>query len=199
MKRITDKPYMTYNTIKSEVNVKCPRCQGFGIVTSDRNSSYFRCTKCYHRIVKEHREYNYVVENLCKDCERYYRVKITDEKRQHCSSLYVECPYCGGKMQGKVIKKESGYAYYRGARNGKDPHFGFELWFLTSFQGKAVWAINREHLGYLIEYLEADLREKPYGTHIMNTQADLLPTFMKTAKNRERIVKILIDMQKTLG
>ena len=37
-------------------------------------------------------------------------------------------------------------------------------------------------------------REKPMGRAKM-TQADHLPTFMKTAKNRERIVKLLKKLQ----
>lgn len=65
---------------------------------------------------------------------------------------------------------------------------------MTSFQGKPVWALNREHLAYLIGYLSAGLREKPPGRANM-TQTDHLPTFMKTAKNRERIVKLLRQMQ----
>ena len=65
---------------------------------------------------------------------------------------------------------------------------------MTFFQGKPVWALNREHLAYLIDYLSADLREKPLG-RAKKTQADHLPTFMKTAKNRERIVKLLRQMQ----
>ena len=39
-----------------------------------------------------------------------------------------------------------------------------------------------------------NLREKPPGRAKM-TQADHLPTFMKTAKNRERIVKLLKKLQ----
>ena len=69
---------------------------------------------------------------------------------------------------------------------------------MTSFQGKPVWALNREHLAYLIDYLSADLREKPLGSQ-KKTQADHLPTFMKTAKNRERIVKLLKKMQEEWG
>ena len=84
--------------------------------------------------------------------------------------------------------------YKRQIQGGREPYFGLELWFLTSFQGKAVWALNREHLAYLINYLSADLREKPPGRAKM-TQADHLPTFMKTAKNRERIVKLLKKLQ----
>ena len=65
---------------------------------------------------------------------------------------------------------------------------------MTYFQGKSVWALKREHLAYLIGYLSADLWEKPSGSP-KKTQADHLPTFMKTAKNRERIVKLLKKLQ----
>ena len=97
------------------------------------------------------------------------------------SGIQVKCP----KRHGAgVVTADDDNAYFR----------YLELWFLTSFQGKSVWALNREHLAYLIGYLSADLREKPPGRAKM-TQADHLPTFMKTAKNRERIVKLLRQMQ----
>ena len=97
-------------------------------------------------------------------------------------------------MSGEVHKTAEACSYIGEIRDGREPYFGLELWFLTSFQGKPVWALNREHLAYLIGYLSADLREKPPGRAKM-TQADHLPTFMKTAKNRERIVKLLRQMQ----
>ena len=97
-------------------------------------------------------------------------------------------------MPGEVHKTAEAFSYGAEIQGGKDPWFGLELWFLTSFQGKPVWALNREHLAYLIGYLSADLREKPSGSP-KKTQADHLPTFMKTAKNRERIVKLLKKLQ----
>jgi len=102
--------------------------------------------------------------------------------------------YCGATMPGAVHKTAEAFSYGAEIQGGKDPWFGLELWFLTSFQGKPVWAINQEHLAYLIDYLSADLREKPSGSQ-KKTQADHLPTFMKTAKNRERIVKLLKKLQ----
>lgn len=70
----------------------------------------------------------------------------------------------------------------------------FSTW--NCFYNKLVWALNWEHLHYLIHYLSADLREKPFSTYsIMKTQADHLPTFMKTAKNRKGIVKALEKIQ----
>ena len=101
------------------------------------------------------------------------------------SGIQVKCPKC---HSAGVVTADDHNAYFR----------YLELWFLTSFQGKPVWALNREHLAYLISYLSADLREKPMG-RAKKTQADHLPTFMKTAKNRERIVKLLKKMQEEWG
>ena len=97
-------------------------------------------------------------------------------------------------MSGEVHKTAEAFSYIADIQNGREPYFGLELWFLTSFQGKPVWALNREHLAYLIDYLSADLREKPLGSP-KKTQADHLPSFMKIAKNRERIVKLLKKLQ----
>lgn len=100
-------------------------------------------------------------------------------------------------MAGEVHKTAENFLAYTGeVKNAQEPYFGLELWFLTSFCGKVVWAINREHLAYLIGYLSADLREKPSETLSVTSQADHLPIFMKTAKNREAIVKLLNEMQK---
>ena len=97
-------------------------------------------------------------------------------------------------MPGEVHKTAEAFSYIADIQGGREPYFGLELWFLTSFQGKPVWALTQEHLAYLIDYLSADLREKPPGRAKM-PQADYLPTFMKTAKNRERIVKLLRKIQ----
>lgn len=173
----------------------CPECQGSGIVTADQDNAYFRFLSCGHQATCDRTIYRYDVHNQCKQCGRYYRVDIEDEAKQHFSTLHVACPYCGTIMPGKVHKTAEAFSYTGEIKDGREPYFGLELWFLTSFQGKPVWALNREHLAYLIDYLSADLREKPVGQMVTKTQADHLPTFMKAAKNRDRIVKLLQKMQ----
>ena len=203
MKRFTDMSYTAFyhSGTFSEFDVKCLKCRGFGIVTTDKTIVFFKCTACGHTQKKEHALYTYNVENLCKCCKRFYRVDINDEQRQHFRVLNVSCPYCKTVMPGQVRKTNKTYYYINGIKNGREPYFGLELWFLSSFQGKPIWALNREHLAYLIDYLSADLRERPadhraqYGT--MRTQSDHLPAFMKTAKNRERIVMVLKNLQNT--
>ena len=186
MSRMIDKPYFTYSAYSAfttGIQVKCPKCHDTAVVTVDDDNTYFHCLSCGHQETRNRTVYRYDVHNQCKKCGRYYRVDIEDEEKQHFSVLYVTCPYCGTTMSGEVHKTAEAFSYIADIQNGREPYFSLELWFLTSFQGKPVWALNREHLAYLIDYLNADLRE------------DHLPTFMKTAKNRERIVKLLKKLQ----
>ena len=198
MKRFVDKYYGTYSVytiMQSGIYVKCPRCNGLGIVTANNRLSHFKCTKCGNMMTKEYTNYQYEVHNQCEKCGIYYRVNITEKKQQHFHKLYVHCPSCGYGMSGVVQKKaESCYSLYP-IQNACEPFFGLELWVLSSFCGKPVWALNREHLTYLIEYLSADLRQKPARLKVRKTQSHHLPTFMKTAKHRDKIVKLLNTMQ----
>lgn len=201
MKRVIDKPYYAYSIYgidKPEIYVKCPKCSGPGVVTSDQGIALFRCTSCYHTTTKELTQYKYDVENLCESCGRFYRVNITDKRKQHYPGLIVSCPFCRHKMPGKILKKTYGSIAYGDFRNAHDPFFDYELYFLAYLNGKPVWAMNREHLAYLIDYLSADLREEPHMEGTMRTQADHLPGYMKTAKNRDKVVRLLKNLQKTL-
>lgn len=198
MERAVDKPYYTYSAhtaLTSELDVKCPKCHGLGIVTAEEDAAFFRCTNCGYAKEKDRTRYRYSVYNQCSSCGRYYRIDIQDSDKQHFPALHVACPFCGAVMLGKVCKTAEALYCCGEMENGCEPFFGLELWFLSSFQNKPVWALNREHLAYLIDYLSAGLREKPAEYRGMKTQADQLPTFMKTAKNRERIVRLLKDMQ----
>lgn len=198
MKRITDKPYYTYSVEKAAVSgilVKCPECCGTAVVTADKHNAFFRCANCGKSKTKERIAYCCKVENLCDKCGRYYRVNINDEEKQHFSMLNVSCPYCGFIMPGN-IQKTSPHVFVGQIKGGREPFFGLELQLLTEYKGKLVWALNREHLTYLINYISADLREKPLYNNTMRTQADMLPAFLKTAKNRKGIIKCLEKMYK---
>lgn len=198
MKRVIDEYYFTYSADTATtlgIHVKCPKCNGLAIVTANHDAAYFNCTNCGDLKTTERTIYRYDVHNQCRGCGRYYRVDITDKSKQHFNMLHVACPSCGCMMSGEVHKTAEAFYYCDEIKNACEPFFGFELWFLTSFGNKPVWALNREHLTYLISYLSADLREKPAGCNSMKTQADHLPTFTKTAKNRDGIVKCLKNMQ----
>lgn len=200
MKRVTDEKYGKYSVhsvIQTGIDVKCPNCSKHGIVSKHEEIYQFVCTNCTKSMKTEQLQYRYDVQNQCEKCGRYYRVDITKETQKNYPALHVVCPYCEHVMQGKVQKTKKGYyGFYEQVRNGCESIFGLELWFLSSFDGKPVWALNREHLAYLIEYLSAELRESPNPIEAgMRTQADQLPTFMKLGKNRDKIVKLLKQMQ----
>ena len=197
MKRIVDEPYFTYSAYSAfttGIQVKCPKCYGLGIVTADNDTAHFKCTNCGYQTEKDRTVYRYDVHNHCKNCGRYYSVDIEDQAKQYFHVLHVSCPYCGTIMPGEVHKTAEAFSYAAEIQDEREPYFGLELWFLTSYQGKLIWALNREHLAYLIDYISADLREKPFNIP-RKTQADHLPTFMKTAKNRNQIMKLLKKLQ----
>ena len=80
--------------------------------------------------------------------------------------------------------------YYFDIRQGRDPVFHLELYYLDMFRGKPVWGLNRDHLNYLIAYISAGLREKP-DNGMKRTASHTLPAYMKEAKNRAAMVKTL--------
>ncbi len=198
MKRFVDKPYRTFSTFNvttTGLDVICPKCNKLGIVIADNNYIYFKCSMCGARQQEDWSTSIYKVNDLCKECSRYFRVEINDKSKQYFKVLNVHCPHCNHLQAGKVEKVTNGRRNWREIRNGKEPFFGYPLYYQTSFDAKPIWAINREHLCYLIHYIEADLREKHIANYrVMRTQSDHLPTFMRLAKNRDAIVKLLKKM-----
>ncbi|GHU68745.1 hypothetical protein AGMMS49983_21670 [Clostridia bacterium] len=199
--RYTDKIYyaFTYYGIvqKTGIEVRCPVCNGLGHVKLDIGKITFQCTICGKKTLSDLYKYSYCVQEICSQCERHYRVDV-DKANQNFKVLNVECPYCHHKQPGTVQKmKQKSYAYnWEPEKPGFDPYTNLPLYYQTVFDGKLIWALNREHLLYLIDYIEADIREtkeqtyydEPPGTA---TQSDHLPKFMKLAKNRHAIVKLL--------
>ena len=42
MKRFEDKTYNVSNALLLGLNVKCPKCHGFGVVTADKTTAFLR-------------------------------------------------------------------------------------------------------------------------------------------------------------
>ena len=122
---------------------------------------------------------------------RYFRAALPKNKI-HGQKANVKCPYCGELVAGNVIKQEGArQIVFRDVRNAKDPYFQYPLYFQTQYRGKLIWALNREHLQALIDYLSADIRT---DLETSDFRFDQLPTFMKTAKNRDKIVKLFTKL-----
>ena len=55
MSRIIDEPYFTYSAysvLTLGIQAKCPKCQGEGVVTADRDNAFFRCHGCGHQMTR---------------------------------------------------------------------------------------------------------------------------------------------------
>ena len=78
-----------------------------------------------------------------------------------------------------------------------DPVFGLPLWLQKTFGENLFWAYNTKHLDLLEQYVGAKLRER--GINNKGTKNSLmfsrLPEFIKIAKNREAILKIIHGLQ----
>jgi len=201
MNRYTDKYFFTYSGFSTATDglcVACPKCGRMGLVTSDDGNNfsnfYFKCTSCGESQTKSRGTHSCVAEAQCDDCGRLFREELTPDKHGF-KVLNITCPRCGEMAPGMVHKKQRGWFIYGDIKDGVEPYFGYALYFQTSFGGKLVWAVNRPHLQYLIDYIEAELREKPADFRGMKTQAHHLPRFMKLAKNREGMLKVLRRLQ----
>lgn len=202
VKRFQDVPYYTFSFFTTDMVVVCPQCGQAGTVRYDNEhrTAQFQCKSCYTK--KEKVPYGdsaFEVKGKCTKTGRYFRVSVPDNKI-HGQKLRVQCPYCEESVIGDVSDKRGKQGiFFVLTKHAEDPFFHYPLYFQASFRGKTIWALNREHLQYLIDYLSADLRTVEPDFHekykTMRSQSDILPAFMKTAKNREGIVKELKKLQ----
>jgi len=176
------------------MTVKCPKCTKAGTVTLDKETriATFRCNSCYTSEEKIPQRNTHEATGQCSHCARYYRIYLKDSKHPR-GKIQVACPYCSQPNQADIAIRSQRYIYAEPS-GGKDPYFGYPLYYQDSFRGQPIWALNREHLQYLIDYLGADQRKHPIDYGGKRTQSDTLPTFMKTAKNRPGIIKLLEKM-----
>lgn len=149
-----------------------------------------QCSHCFYSQTYQI-DYDYTASGVCTFCERWFNESVTDQGQHHHKNVHIRCPYCQTTNQVPLNKKTSNrYSLGFEIRDGKDPLFQLNLYLLTHYRGKLIWALNHEHLNYLIDYISADLRVKP-SLYIKRHASYRLPKYMKDAKNRDGIVKAL--------
>jgi uncharacterized membrane-anchored protein YjiN (DUF445 family) len=72
-----------------------------------------------------------------------------------------------------------------------DWYFRLPLWLQTPCCGEILWAFNEEHLNFLEQYVTEKQRRKFHveGQIRNGTMASRLPNWMKSAKNRDQVLK----------
>ena len=131
--------------------------------------------------------------------------------------VLVRCPSCSGKAT--VTKKKAGIdiearltctncgANKIEKKNGhwitveNDGVFGYPVWLQTDCCGETLYALNHDHLQFLEGYVFAKIRERRIevkdGFYYRNrTLESRLPKWIKSAKNRDRILKAIEILKK---
>jgi hypothetical protein len=97
----------------------------------------------------------------------------------------MACGHCGYIREGYTIDIYKDYwsLFFR----------NYELYFQASCCGQTLWANNLAHLNFLESYVEAKLRERV--PNFNRSLASRLPQWIKSAKNREEILKCIRRMK----
>ncbi|MCH5714793.1 hypothetical protein [Niabella hibiscisoli] len=193
----TDKSFKNLASFADEIAVECPHCKKRAIVFADQGDytvpystrfrARFRCNNCY-KPIDEKLWYGPIfirpVNANCGYCgTRLIRSKKMVDKLQ--SKIEVKCTGCEQEKKYDVHYSLT----YANNRQATDPYFGLQLWLQIPFDNNILWAYNFAHLDYLKTYVGAKLREAVSGGKY--SLAWKLPNFIKTAKNREAILKAI--------
>ncbi|GAA3870078.1 hypothetical protein GCM10023084_23930 [Streptomyces lacrimifluminis] len=82
-----------------------------------------------------------------------------------------------------------------------DPYFRIPVWLQTETRHGWLWAYNLEHLTHIRRFVAASLRERApwYDTGQKMTLVARLPVWIKSARNRDEILRAVDRTQAMLG
>ncbi|SES04452.1 hypothetical protein SAMN04488559_12147 [Isobaculum melis] len=179
----------------------CSTCHHLAILQEKDKAFILTCQTCFkvEKITKhENKIYVYQYTGLCKKCGKYLRYDIEAHPYPIITKPCTACREINVLNLQKNAPISYKYQKVKFLENGLDPLTGKPLYFLETFKGKAFWALNLEHLNYLIAYVTADLRERDKSHLVWKTAGHTLPKFMKSSKNRETILHKLNKMKQKL-
>ena len=180
----------------TEYAVECPKCQHLAMVTTDYHNacnSQLNCRHCSHSeksidLVR----YKVSVRRNCGNCGKLIS-KVIPHSKEPVDAFALPCPNCG-EVRTYKPRNEVYQQPYNVPACGQAPIFGLPLWLQGSIKGHLFWAYNRQHLHNIKEYVGAKLRERQTTTH--TTMVEKLPQFIKEAKNREAILKLIEKLER---
>lgn len=190
-------PATGLTSYRDEFLVVCPKCQKDALITNYnarfRCGGKLYCGNCHHSEDAASRvRYTQLVNINCANCGCPITVTIPNNK-QKTTSLLISCTQCRAQHKVKPRNEEC-ISKYESVSAVNDPVFNLPLWLQHSLKNDIFWAYNRIHLSEIKAYVQANLRERQirYGT----TMVERLPNFIKVAKNREAILKIVSQLER---
>ncbi|WP_410601287.1 hypothetical protein [Amycolatopsis sp. lyj-90] len=189
--RFTDRDEPLSYPLTGSVLVRCPRCTGQAAATHSRVS----CTGCGYAKVDGHPgasigQVEFRAHGRCRNCGRSVTQWRKRWRRAEPRTLPVSCPGCRTATELPVSSTWSrsvpAVPRYR----------GLELWLQTPCKGETLWAYHERHLDYLERYVAAGLREQVPNRN--SSLASRLPAWIKSAKNRDDVLRALSRMRASL-
>lgn len=134
---------------------------------------------------------------VCPNCKNkaVVRSKGTYEK-----DTKMSCAACGANKYYAEIPKEK----YVSERSGlvheiedvilgqnKDPYFHLPLWLQKEMSKGILWAYNYEHLDFMENHIEAELRQRDASQNHFRSLGAILPKWMTAQKNRKEVLNAI--------
>lgn len=202
MKRFQDENKWL-GSFANEIFVKCPKCDSKSIITCSKSnkidckcgkcydySNVFECKHCFYKLEEPVHHYIAYGNPYCNNCYEKYEFESQPLKEKP-ESYKTRCPHCNFQEEWKPKIRE----LLQKAKNDdgleRESWYNLPLWFQKEFDGRIFWAYNLDHIDYLEKYIGADLRERNSKVNYTSTLVARLPQFVKAAKNREKLLKIL--------
>lgn len=178
-----------YSANYTDCIVVCPDC-GKDAVVKNENNYKEASLECRHCDLKKNgcdmMVYKATIKLYCPVCAHHIRFEKLEKEK--LPSVSVQCGECDSRFDIKP-RYEKYLRNYSQKKQGlkQDAVFGCPLYFQDDCKGNLFWAKNREHLLEMEAYVSSELRTLPYRMRMV----ERLPAFIKEAKNREAVLKIL--------
>lgn len=143
---IFDKPYYPLAHFNHEIYVHCPKCQGLGVVTADKEaklyerdkSAKFQCFQCGYLAGNPKVWLGYYIGYIglsykgraCGFCGSKFQKEFAKTKTPYKEAL-AQCPTCNKEMSYEI----NWYRYH--GELPTDPYFGLELYYHVT-QGEYI-------------------------------------------------------------
>ncbi len=192
-----DAPATICQSYMTEFDIECPKCQRLALIIAGNpyffNNAQLKCGYCGHsELSADLIRYKVSVRRNCDTCGKLIS-KVIPHSKAPVDAFAIACPTCS---EVRIYKPRN--ELYTHPHNdpgaGLAPIFGVPLWLQGNIRGNLFWAYNRQHLHAIKEYVGAKLRERQTTTH--TTMVEKLPQFIKEAKNREAILKLIEKLER---
>lgn len=184
------------------IHVKCPKCSLQAIVRRTFDSDFYyrdkrvlECKHCYYSQKENKVKYIAYVDTYC--CNNEDKIKFQSQLlNDKPEKIKLKCIVCNQIKEFKPKILEIPFVANTDNKVCTEMWFNAELWYQTGIGRNVFLAFNLEHLIYMEKYIKADLRERNALVTYSSTLVAKLPKFIKEAKNREKLLKIIEKWKK---